>query len=293
MKKSLPVLLTLAFILLACTPPGTTAPPPGPNLETMVAMTLEALTVAAPPPTVAPPTQSNATNISYNNVSFLLSHDLATNALAGSVPAVAPTTDGPGWDVAPEYIKFKLDNYAQFSGSHEAQILVYPAAEYASVNESAARGLDQLRAILNGSAAPTADNLPAIPYFNAGQVFAAQIQTLQFRNGSGVRFLTEYAQYVATANNADLFYEFQGLTTDGKYYIIAILPISHPLLAYDANPDINVPTGGIPFPGVQDQNTITNYYTSVVGLLNSAAPNSYSPTLTNLDALVQSITVTP
>ncbi|HEX9387675.1 MAG TPA: hypothetical protein VF918_15235, partial [Anaerolineales bacterium] len=54
---------------------------------------------------------------------------------------------------------------------------------------------------------------------------------ISFQNGQGVRFLTEYAQYAASANNHDLFYHFQGLTRDGAYYIIAILPITVPVLA--------------------------------------------------------------
>ena len=185
----------------------------------------------------------------------------------------------PGWGTAPEHIKFELDGYVLYGTFHEAHILVYPAQEYAAVNEGAARNIASLQAILNGSAAPTAENLPGIAAFNAGQLFAAQIQIIQFANGSGVRFLTEYGQYFATANNHDLFYQFQGLTSDGKYYIIAVLPASHPLLAFDEKPETVPPTGGIPFPGYDNESALTTYYTDVVNLLNSATPESFQPTL--------------
>jgi len=293
-KRILAGMLVLILATLAC---GSAMPTQQVNnVATIVAATMQALTTTAPTApapasTAMPTTASNIANVSYKNVSFTLSHDLATNALAGTVPAVAPTTDGPGWDVAPEYIKFKLDNYAQFNTSHDAQIMIYPAADYAAVDDFAAKNIDQLKAILKGTSAPTAENLPSVPSFNAGQVFAAQIQPLQFQSGSGIRFLTEYAQYVATANNADLYYEFQGLTADGKYYIIAVLPTSHPTLAYNADPNSTVPSGGITFPGMDNSNAIPTYYANVVNLLNSVAPNSFTPALGSLDTLIQSITI--
>ena len=295
-KRILVGMLVLILATLAC---GSAMPTQQvDNVATIVAATMQALTAAAPTApapasTAAPTTVSNTANVSYKTVSFTLPHDLATNALTGTVPAVAPTNDGPGWDVAPEYIKFKLDNYAQFNTSHDAQIMVYPAAEFASVNESAAKNIDQLKAIVKGASAPTAENLPSVPSFNAGQVFAAQIQPLQFQSGSGIRFLTEYAQYAATANNADLYYEFQGLTTDGKYYIIALLPTSHSTLAYNADPNSTVPSGGITFPGMDNSSAMPAYYANVVNLLNSVAPNSFTPALGSLDTLIQSITITP
>ncbi|MEO8354588.1 MAG: hypothetical protein ABI621_01610 [Chloroflexota bacterium] len=42
------------------------------------------------------------------------------------------------------------------------------------------------------------------------------MQVINFQNGRGIRFLTQYAQYPAPINNHELFYHFQGLTNDGK-----------------------------------------------------------------------------
>lgn len=300
MKKLLPIVISI-LIILACAPVSEQLTAPAvPGVETIVALTIEALTSAAPPatdaPTVPPPppsAQPSGTAISYGNVSFFLPKELASNALAGTVPAVVGIADGPGWDVAPEHIKFQLENYALYDMFHEPYILIIPASEYAAVNEQAAKNIARLQAIISGAAAPTAENLPHVTTFNAAQVFAAQIQLVQFQNGKGVRFLTEYAQYSASVNNKDMFYQFQGLTNDGKYYILAILPASHPLLAHDEKPEASIPAGGIPFPGFDDQNAIEAYYPAVTNLLNSAAPESFSPSLTNLDALIQSISVTP
>jgi hypothetical protein len=293
MKKILFVLL-MVILLLACSF-SQSITQVVPNAETMVAGTFQALTAAAPPPNTMPATeplpspQPVGNLISFDNINFILPPEVAASALAGTIPAVIG--DDPGWGLAPEYIKFELDGYALYNTFHTPQILVYPAQEYAAVNEGAGRSIAALQAILNGSAAPIAQNLPSIASFNAGQLFAAQIQVIQFKNGSGVRFLTEYGQYFATANNVDLFYQFQGLTSDGKYYIIAILPVSHPLLASDENPETIPPAGGVPFPGYDNESVLNTYYTDVVNLLNTAAPESYLPALTHFDALIQSIEV--
>ncbi|MBI5936144.1 MAG: hypothetical protein HY867_20760 [Chloroflexi bacterium] len=291
MKKIWMILAAGLLMLAACapTPPATTD---GPSVDDIVAATMQALTAAAPPPTSTQPADGMA--ISFQHVRFVIPDGLATNALAGTVPAVNET-EGPMMANAPEHVKFEFDNYALSNIFHDAQILIFPMQEYAAMNEGAAGDIAKLQAIINGTAAADADNLPHISIFNAAQVFAAQIQTVKFANGSGVRYITEYAQYVATVNNADMFYCFQGLTNDGKYYILAILPISHPLLAYDANPETVIPEGGIPFPGYDntDASAFDAYYDSVIALLNQQAANSFMPTLVSLDKLIESITIAP
>lgn len=291
MKKFLLIFAAGLLLLTACapTPPATVG---GPSVDDIVAATMQALTAAAPPPTSTQP--ADGTAVSFQHVSLVMPNGIATNALAGLVPAVN-VTEGPMIANTPEHVKFEFDNYALYNTFHDAQILIYPAQEFAAMNEGAAANIAKLQAIINGTAAANADNLPHITIFNAGQVFAAQIQTVKFANGSGVRYLTEYAQYVATANNTDLFYCFQGLTNDGKYYILAILPVSHPLLAYDANPETVLPEGGVPYPGYDntDASAFDAYYDSVIALLDQQAANSFTPTLASLDRLIESISIAP
>ncbi len=293
MRKNFFVLAVILLMTLACAGTQPTAPAtPAQNVETMVAATMQAWTANAPSPTsisTTPP--ANGPVVSFENVNFVLPAEVASNALAGKIPLVN-NVEWP-YENAPEHIKFQLDGYKLYNTFHDPRILVIPAQEYAALNEGASMSIAKLQAILNGSAAPTAENLPFIASFNAGQLFAAQIQIVRFANGSGVRFLAEYGQYFATANNHDLFYQFQGLTSDGKYYILAILPASHPLLAFDEKPETAPPPGGIPFPGYENESALTNYYTDVVNLLNSAAPENFTPALTNLDALIQSINIAP
>ena len=63
-----------------------------------------------------------------------------------------------------------------------------------------------------------------------------------------MRFLTEYGQYPAPVNNHELFYHFQGFTSDGEYYIVATLPVTAPVLAETGDAGSPLPSGGILYP---------------------------------------------
>ena len=99
-----------------------------------------------------------------------------------------------------------------------------------------------------------------------------------------------FAQYSAPINNRELFYHFEGLTSDNKYYVIAILPITAPFLQEDEKPEATVPEGGVPFPANAEPSQ--TYYISVTEKLNSLAPDAYTPSLNTLDTLIESILVT-
>jgi hypothetical protein len=171
-------------------------------------------------------------------------------------------------------------------------ILVYPVQRYAELLPDFIPGrVSELQTLIGGQAPDFGGSfgtaLPFLPVFNAGQIFFAQYQAVPFVNGSGIRFLTEYAQYTAPVNNHDLFYTFQGLTSDGQYWVSAILPINHSILPADAAN----PPGGQTWEEFSDN--YQTYIVDMVGQLNAQPPDNYLPTLTALDALVSSITVQP
>ena len=99
----------------------------------------------------------------------------------------------------------------------EPQMMVYPAPAYAAVSQGAANSIQRLQTIL-GSPSPSLSNdaLPALPWANAAQIIGAQPVVIPFNGGNGVRALAEYAQYIAPINNQELFYHFEGLSSDGQ-----------------------------------------------------------------------------
>jgi hypothetical protein len=203
--------------------------------------------------------------------------------------------DAAQWQKTPGHLVISLEDYYILQGKAlQPQIYVFPAKAYAELVPAAFESMHRLNNTMQPGASIIADQLPMVPFFNLQQVFATNIQLISFQNGRGVRFLTQYAQYPAPANNADLFYEFQGLTNDGEHYIVAVLPITFPMLAETSDAGAPLPAGGIMYPFMADpQADMQAYYAAVTALLNNASPESFVPTISQLDALIQSMNIAP
>ena len=242
----------------------------------------------------APPATEAQSGIPFfaSPVTLEIPNGLASSARADGMDLVTDQTGAP-WEVGPAHLQITLQDYSLASSSHVPQIFVYPAPEYAAENPGAAESLKRLQTILsNPGGQYTNDQYPHVPFFNAGQVFAAQEKTLSFNGGSGIRFVTQYAQDISPINNGGVFYLFEGLSSDGKYYMIAILPVNLPFLPADNNPDSLVPSGGIAFP----QNNAPGldfdaYFKKVTQLIDTAPSGQFSPPLNTLDTLIQSISI--
>jgi hypothetical protein len=220
---------------------------------------------------------------------------LASGARGLQIPRAEGEEVAP-WEVTPGHIQLKLEGYSLQGKFHEPQIYVYPALEYAEMYPPAFESIRRLDNILYTPGGPSldADQLPVIPFFNAAQVFDSNAQVISFQNGQGVRFLTEYAQSAASVNNHELFYHFQGVTRDGAYYIIAILPITAPVLAETSDAGAPLPPGAVPYPYLADPNAdMQAYYYSVTGVLNATPAEAFTPTISQLDSLIQSMRITP
>ena len=264
-------------------------------MGTVVAATMQAYTaspiesLSTPAVTPQAATQPGGIPISYEGVSFIIPNAVASGANTEKMTAVESNSGAP-WDIAPTHLRFTLTGYQLQAKFHEPRVFVYPADEYAQINPTASEQIDRLKKILAGGTI-LQETLPTVPFFNAASQIAANIKLISFQNGRGVRSLTQYAQYAAPINNHEIFYHFQGLSGDGKYYIVAILPITAPVLAEDEKPEATVPQGGIPIPGDVGPNDV--YYFSVTEKLNSLDPDSYTPSLNTLDMLIQSLSLTP
>jgi hypothetical protein len=294
--------LCATVLVLACSLAGAPSVQTD-NVSTIVAATLQSLasatsaaaqatSTAAPPSTAVP----QGVQVSYYNVSFLVPKELASGASSQTVPASDEQNGGP-WGVAPQHMEFKLNDYNLPSGSFsEILIDVYPAQDYANVYEGAKISLQRLQALLASPSTPlTNENLPQVPFFNAASMFAAQAKFIQFKDGSGVRMITQYGQAVGPVTNSGTFYHFEGLTSDGKYYIVAVLPIQAAFLANGNDPSAQVPADGIPFPGYNytDASYYENYFKAVTDKMNATPDESFAPSLGTLDSLIKSLLVSP
>jgi hypothetical protein len=321
MKKILFFICILSIVLSACDLAVTIAPSVNPTslpANTTIPVTViptQITDAAAPtpevfialtqaiPPTIAiapdptatqAPVSPDGVEVAVDPLRIVLSHWLASGARGEQFSR----TEGEGvapWDATPGHTRLTLEGYILQGKFHQPQIYIYPALGYAEMRPAAFESIHRLNNILYDPSAPISkEQLPTVPFFNAQQVFASNVQVISFQNGQGVRFLTEYAQYPASANNADLFYHFQGVTSDGTYYVVAILPITAPMLAETSDGGAPLPAGGVPYPYFADPNAdMLGYYSTVTALLNGIPPEGFYPTINQLDALIQSMRITP
>jgi hypothetical protein len=307
-KNNLLLISLFILVAMACDMSVSVAPSTGPAplpTNTMIPATGVSTQIEASPPpilaTIAPVSTSTALQGSFEGVevsvaplSIVLPSGLASGVRGSQFPR-ADGQDLPDWGLTPGHTVLKLEGYRLQGKSHEPEIYVYPAQAYAELVPAAFESIRRLDNILYIPGGPSInDQLPAVPFFNAQQVFTSHIQVISFQNGGGVRFLTEYAQYAASANNQDLFYHFQGVTRDGAYYIVAILPITVPVLAETSDGGAVLPLGGVPYPYFADPNAdMQLYYRSVTDVLNATPSQAFTPTIDQLDSLIQSMRVTP
>jgi hypothetical protein len=223
------------------------------------------------------PTIPAGAGVAYDGITF----DFGPSIAAGVRPETVRAMDDAVGLLHPEHVRFNFREYAH-SGNQEPHIAIYPVAEYAAVQEYAAGMIERLRQFLSDRpAAPR--SIPFLPYMNAGQAMCTNISYLDFQNGHGVRFLTEYHQACVPINNQDLFYTFQGLTDDGAWYISAILPVAHPSLPADHS--IIFTSEWTHCEGYED------YIRGIVVQLDAEPDESFTPQLDLLDEMIRSLRV--
>lgn len=314
MKKLVFFICILTVTVLACDLSVTVAPPAistsAPTTNTVVPSTAEPATptpeifigvTQAIPPTTAPnptaiqPPISNGTTVTYSPLTVTIPQPVAGGASGQDFPRL-DGDDAAWWQKTPGHLQVSLGDYYALKGkTHLPAIYVYPASPYVELVPAAFESIHRLQNYLyDPNNVPSLDQLPGVPFFNAQILFAAHIQPVSFQNGKGIRYISEYAQYPASANNTDLFYNFIGVSDDGTYYIVAIFPLTSPILTETSDGGAPLPVGGIPYPYFADPNSdMTSYYIAVTDLLNATPSDTFFPTITQLDALIQSMRVAP
>jgi putative hemolysin len=214
--------------------------------------------------------------------------DQLAKAAQGENLAAIPVSEGPVMGgAAPAAIRFLFDGAKaeDYFDPRLAQVLVYKADEWAKLDPSIAQEITDLKTLLATKPAVITDSIPVLPPIPAAQVFHAQTRYLDFPNGSGVGFVTHYAQDVSPVTANQPFYTFQGLTNDGQYYVAAFYPISTTLLP--ATSEMDGPTYDAWAKNYEA------YLTDLTAQLNGLLPAAYTPDLTLIDGLAKSIEIGP
>ncbi len=240
----------------------------------------------APPATVAV-TQPNSTAVLIHNTLSIKLDPVLGSGYGSLTIAESAGTDKPYFDIYPEYNELTIQNYKLPGTTQEARIYLFPVLRYRELSPELmpAREAD-LQSLLTGGPSGSKE-LPFLPIFNSLQMFTAQVDVIQFQNGKGIRYITQYSQGIVPINNQEMFYTFQGLTADNQYWVAAILPISSSILPADGQ---NPPNGQ----SMEDfALNYKKYIADTTAQLNAQSPNSFVPAIPMLDALVNSIIIQP
>lgn len=239
-------------------------------------------------------------DVNYLGAAFTLDTAVASSVLPELVSARA-AEPGPGVLWAPgEHIVFTLAGAAGTETHNpmglyvpaEAQIHIYQTA---GLNAEVQPAVDALRELLADpsnlaayeAASPEMNaiqpGLTMLPPSNAIVNFRAQVEIVNFAEGSGVRYLTQLSQGPVPINNQDLFYTFQGLTDNCATYVAAYFPVS--FAGLPNSPQINEEAFATLMADWQ------GYLEDTLALLNEQPASAFSPDLAALDALIESLSV--
>jgi len=276
-KKVGPLFALIAVAAAGCSgaEPSTAEPSP--------VRTTTSVAPLATPSATTPSTPSEGTSFRFENVRLVIPDELESSATG----EVAPYEDDFPWFLDPKHVKITL-SYAAEAAPGGSQIAVYRVAELRAADRE--DNMAKLQVFLSHPDEPVAvRDLPLVPWFNAAPLIAAHVEPIQFETGGGMRFLTEYTTEAAPVTNGGLVYQFQGLTSDKRFYVIGLLPLRSRVLADDY--DAPIPDGGVPFPGIDGARQLNDYWAQITKILDDNQSDDFSPSLETLDSLVESIDV--
>jgi lysophospholipase L1-like esterase len=245
------------------------------------------LTLAAVP---ALAQQDSPNRVSFNGFSFSYDPALGSNVNIGQIPGDPVADAGPGFSDAAK-TQFTLYNAGEPMDSlfDTGGVRVYRMADIAQYDflQAVADQLEQLLAdrpdlaqFVSGVNDTEMGGLPYMPLMTHGQTLTARAQYIETEAVQGVSYLTVFRADVGPFTNQDFLYTFQGITSDGAYFVTVTMPLLTELF-----PE---PQG---FDMAQFQATFETYLTESIATLDAAAPDAFMPALDALDALVQSIRV--
>ena len=223
-------------------------------------------------------------SVSYKNVRFL--NPLPETRVQSVDVAKVPYDPNVPPGAAPAHIEFRFSHY--YPSLFPPDSVAVPTVYVFSTNSFAAYKWDtverSLASILHAHPDLTkTKQLPMLPEMEAGQVFHAQATYQSFNGGHGISYLAFYAQDVSPVTANRLIYSFQGITTDGRYYLSAVFPVHVSFLP-----------GTIPstFDYNAFEKSFEKYLKDLVLKLDApAAKKALTPSLALLNALAASVAI--
>ena len=242
--------------------------------------------------------QGDTSTVRFDEVGFEFDHSLGRSVNIARVPGQRLST-GPslGGEAAPAHLTFSL--YQRLAESRRpprafgapGTVRVYAVSALEGYPK-ASRELARLQALLDERPDPATleeidrrqvVDMPILPVDDAAaQIIAARVAYIDTPELTGIAYLTGFAQDLIPVTRDDLQYTFQGLSTDGRWYVAVNWRIRARVLPRSFT---NAQARRIG----RNARTWGRYIRDTVATLDDASVASFRPNLDALDALVRSI----
>ena len=189
-------------------------------------------------------------------------------------------------DVKGEHLSFTFEGYPQRKETFFNPVIeIYKLDDFRSAFKASpeyVRGIDRAVRDLKRRIATrnrdTRTEIPYLPFVDASQAFRSRVRLINFGKGKGIAFLTQYNIEPSVINNQGVAYIFQGLTDDGRHYIVATFPIATSILA-ESFADSSHSAFTLPSSMESSRNKAAyNQYVSRIALkLNNLPGNRFEP----------------
>jgi hypothetical protein len=239
--------------------------------------------------------QDSTSDVRFDGVGFSFDHALGRSVNITRVPAI-PVGETQVGEAPPAHLVFSL--YGRRAESARIpRIWDAPGTVRAYATTAlegyplASQQLTRLQQLLSDRPEPSSleaitDNatteLPYLPIEEAAQAIAARIQYIDTPELSGIAYVTGFRQDVFPFARDDFWYTFQGVSTDGRWYVSV-----NWVLRADMFPR-RVSQADARRAGSSARRW-ERYITRSVATLDAAEPTAFRPSLETLDALVRSI----
>ncbi len=301
MKPYFVIILALALLLASCAPsqpPATATFTPAPPTNTHEPTATPPPTAMASPtpeqptalPTIVPPDPAAVGLVPPPQVTLALPPFIAASRVELSPGAAYDPNIPPELNGFPPNLLVAFDDEGVASTAfniNEQQIRVFPAQAFLDMyaqanNPEVAVRIQELARLLGERPQEVTNPIPVLPGIGAVQTLRARVKYIDFSGGTGVAFLAAYKQGPAPLTNEDLTYFFQGLSSDGRWYISMAYPVNSARLPATA---AEVP----PEAAQLAQQDYAAYLAQTTQLLDQAAANEFTPDLEALNAMLASL----
>lgn len=242
--------------------------------------------------------KSDSQTINFKGVSFSYNPQIFSEVEPEDVVDEVPLEreeDKPGENF-PKHISFKLKIAKQ---NREATVKIISIDDYRrmySVSHHYTKIFDEnikdSQKALKDEKFRVKGEVPFIPFYDAHQTITARVKHLSFENGNGIFFLTQYNQDSANpVNNDELTYFYQGISADGKKYVLAEYPASAAFLPKDNQAD-EFEGYKIPYPlSDSDVKNYKEYVAKITKRLENLSPDEFEPNLKAFEEIIRSLKI--